>query len=106
MRFLKEKRIKELDWPGNSPDCNAIENIRDIIKVKVYKKNPKRKPELIAAIEDAWNNDTELYENVINAIHSMTRRMNAVIKAKGGHIKLTHDIILCLFSIKTGVRAG
>ena len=30
--FLKKKNIKTLDWPGNSPDFNPIENLRAIIK--------------------------------------------------------------------------
>lgn len=85
MTSLKENRIKVLDWPGNSADCNPFANIRAILKLKVHKKNPKT--ELIAVIDDIWKNDIEVYKNVINTIHLMPRRKNAVIKTRGGNIK-------------------
>jgi transposase len=35
MGFLREKRIAVLDWPGNSPDLNPIENLWSIIKKRL-----------------------------------------------------------------------
>lgn len=87
MEFLKNKRINVLDWPGNSPDCNPIENIWAILKEKVHKRSPKSKSELISTIKDIWENDAELHQSIINAIRSMPKRINLVIKARGGHIR-------------------
>jgi len=33
--FLEQKRIQRLEWPGNSPDLNRIENLWNFIKKKV-----------------------------------------------------------------------
>lgn len=86
MTFLKNKRVEVLDWPGNSPDCNPIENIWAILKAKVHQRCPKTKNELIIAIKTVWDNDTELHQFIINAIHSMPNRIQELIKARGGHI--------------------
>lgn len=34
MKWFREKRIELLDWPGNSPDLNRIEDLWQIIKKK------------------------------------------------------------------------
>ena len=33
--FLKKKNIKALDWPGNNPNLNPIENLWAILKGKM-----------------------------------------------------------------------
>jgi hypothetical protein len=35
MAFLREKRVAVMDWPGNSPDLNPIENLWSIMKKKL-----------------------------------------------------------------------
>ena len=39
--FLKNKNIKTLDRPGNSPGLNPIENLWKILKDKVVDKLPQ-----------------------------------------------------------------
>ena len=39
-KFLGEKNIRRLDWPGNSPDLNPIENLWMLLKNKVSEKQP------------------------------------------------------------------
>jgi hypothetical protein len=37
--FFEENRLEILDWPGNSPDINPIENLWAIIKPRLLKEN-------------------------------------------------------------------
>lgn len=81
-----DKKCKRLEWPSNSPDLNPIENLWYFLKKKILKKVPKNKNELIKAILDVWEN--EIPSNLIeNLIESMPRRIEAVLKNKGGWIK-------------------
>jgi hypothetical protein len=40
MAFLKENKVSVMDWLGNSPDLNPIENLWSILKAKLKKKPP------------------------------------------------------------------
>ena len=39
-KFLEQKKIKTLEWPGNNPDLNPIENLWCVMKNKVSEKHP------------------------------------------------------------------
>lgn len=41
------------EWPGYSPDFNAIELMWNIIKTKIKSKNPKSQRELEMAVDEA-----------------------------------------------------
>ena len=50
-QFLKSKKIQILDWPGNSPDLNPIENLWTVLKHKgSEEQSTNTKEEVIAAV--------------------------------------------------------
>jgi transposase len=88
MAYLREKRVQVLEWPGNSPDLNPIENLWDIVKRRICKGETitttrRLKEKLI----EVWARDPELKTHAQSCIASMPRRVQAVIKAKGGTTK-------------------
>ena len=84
--FLRKQKIKTLDWPGNSPDMNPIENLWHLMKDKVAEKQPTSAKGLVEAIKRVWVSEITV-EYCQNPIDSMPRRLAAVIKSSGGHTK-------------------
>ena len=85
-QFLESKKIQTLDWPGNSPDMNPIENLWTVLKDKVSEKQPTSAMELETAIKEVWASELSA-EYCRSLVESMPRRLEAVIKAKGGPTK-------------------
>ena len=85
--FLRSKNIMTLDWPGNSPDLNPIENVWGIIKRRISSQTTTTKQELISSIIQHWHRNATLSNTLSKLIDSMPKRMQAVIDAKGGHTK-------------------
>jgi transposase len=83
--FFKLKKIKKLEWVPQSPDLNPIEHLWDIIKREVRKIPVSNKQELKTRISAVWDNIEQ--EVLQKLVHSMPRRLEAVIAAKGGPTK-------------------
>jgi transposase len=86
-KWMEDHEITVLDWPPNSPDVNPIEHLWGHIKKKLVKYPAPSKGvwELWERIAEVWNKvEPEVCQNLIE---SMPRRVEAVIKAKGGHTK-------------------
>ena len=73
-----------LDWPAQSPDLNPIEHVWHQLKLRLNK-YPTRATtisELEERIEREWYKFTK--EDCLKYIDSMPRRINAVIRSRGG----------------------
>ena len=84
--FLKKNKISVLEWPGNSPDLNPIENLWTIMKDKAADKHPSSAQHLKQAIKDVLVTEiTQEYCEFL--VSSMPRRIQAVTDSKGCHTK-------------------
>jgi hypothetical protein len=83
--YFKSNGIMVLQWPSQSPDLNPIEYLWAFMKVKVAEKRPRNISELKQVLVTVWNEITP--EITRNLVHSMPRRIEAVLRAKGGNTK-------------------
>ena len=84
-KWFENSQLQVLDWPANSPDLNPIENLWAIVKKKLNKHHPNTSQQLKDAIKTCWNEVTP--RECQQLIHSMPRRIEAVIKARGDGTK-------------------
>lgn len=84
-KWLSDNDVKVLDWPSQSPDLNPIEHLWDHLKRRLndYEEQPTSMHELWQRVEAEWNKIPA--EVCGRLIESMPRRIEAVLKAKGGH---------------------
>ena len=86
-KWMDDQGIVLLDWPAQSPDLNPIEHLWDHTKkqLRKYPTPPTGVWDLWERVVEVWNNiEPEVCQNLIE---SMPRRLEAVIKAKGGNTK-------------------
>jgi transposase len=87
MAFLEENEIQTFEWPPQSPDLSPIENVWNVMKMKMKALNPR--PRTMATMREAcleiWN---ELEDRIrIGLIDGFRGRLTKCIKAKGNIIK-------------------
>ena len=90
--FLQEKAIQVLEWPGNSPDLNPIENLWSIIKQKLRGRDCTTKEKLIEAVIHVWHHDQDVTGYCQSLVDSMPNRVRNVIKNRGAHIMYWKDV--------------
>ena len=89
MQWLALLGIEVIVLPPKSPDLNPIENIWSAISRQVYVglRTYNSKEALLEAIKSAWNQITSNHSTRQNLVDSMIRRLQAVVRAKGGWTK-------------------
>ena len=85
--FLEKQKIKILSWPPQSPDLTPIENLWKQIKGRIGHREhrPKNIKEMVQALREVWPQIKP--ESLLILNNSMPRRLDAVIKNKGGSTK-------------------
>ena len=86
-RFMQEKNIQLLDWPGNSADMNPIESLWKVLKDKMNESTITTKKNLIERLIHMWFHDDYFRQTARTLIERMPSRINAVIAARGGSTK-------------------
>jgi transposase len=86
-KWLNRNKINVLEWPAQSPDMNPIENLWSIInsKIRKRKEKPKDIEELWKIVQEEWYSiDPEIVRTLYL---TMTERVDALYKSKGGYTK-------------------
>lgn len=85
LSFLQDNGVNLLEWPGNSPDLNPIENIWAYVQKLMPRRPPHNADELWEQVQRAWQSvPTRVVRNVID---SMRRRLDSVARANGNFTK-------------------
>lgn len=85
MRYLANKGVEVLEWVGQSPDLNPIENLWSDIDRQSRRRKCKTEEELFAYLKKTW--EEYPVEKLRALIASMPARCRAVIAARGGSTK-------------------
>ena len=85
-QWLKDRHVGVLDWPGNSPDLNPIENMWNYMKNDLQTCDTGSIPKLTTAIKKLWC--TRLTPDYCKKLsHSMPDRIQQVLNGRGAMTK-------------------
>nr|CAH7739946.1 unnamed protein product [Callosobruchus chinensis] len=81
---LENGNIARLEWPAIFIDMNSIEHVWDYVSRIIFNRNnpPRSTQELIVAATEEWDNISQ--EVINNLIIGMHRRVDALIRSRGG----------------------
>ncbi|GFX56234.1 transposable element Tcb1 transposase [Trichonephila clavipes] len=74
--WLKDHTLNRMNWPGQSPDLNPIENLWFKIRYEISKKKPSNKRKLIEALIFSFNHIVTK-DLLLKLVHSMPKRCRA-----------------------------
>jgi transposase len=82
--YLKEQDYKIMEWPPQSPDLNPIENMWQLLKIRLneFETPPKGVQELYERVTKVWY-DVITKEECQKCIESMPKRIKMCLKNKG-----------------------
>jgi len=84
--FFEKKKLVVLDWAGNLPDVNPIENLWSIMKLRLSKMDCTTKAKVISNVNHLWFEDPKIRNNCAKVVESMPNRVQELIQNQGGHI--------------------
>ncbi len=83
-KWKQDNNVRKLPWPSMSPHLNPIENVWDILKIKIGRKKIRTFKGLKSEIKKEWNRLTpELARKLVDSVRN---RLYDVIKAEGDYI--------------------
>jgi transposase len=83
-RFKSNNSIESLPWPSQSPDCNPIENVWSLMKLKINNRPLTSVNNFCRRIKKEWKNlSTEFAEKLVL---SMENRITLLIQREGDYI--------------------
>lgn len=85
MNWFNHNNISLMDWPPQSPDLNIIENAWSYLKTLVERHEIHTLQDVWEAAEHEWMNIPNEYFQKL--IESMPRRVEEVIRRKGGQTR-------------------
>jgi transposase len=85
--YLHDVGIDTMNWLARSPDLNPIEHLWDVVgkQVRARRGELVSLQELRRVVQEEWDNTPQ--EEIQHLIESMPRRLEAVIRARGGNTK-------------------
>lgn len=83
--WFRLNNVPLLRTPARSPDISPIENLWQIVKRKLAGRHFQNQNQLWEAILESWNSIP--LDTIINLINSLPRRIEAVIRSRGGPTK-------------------
>jgi hypothetical protein len=83
--WLEENEVDLLTWPAQSPDLNPIEHLWEILFQKISGKRPGSAVQLYEMLEAEWKSIS--VDVCADLVSSMPRRVEAVLKARGGYTR-------------------
>lgn len=84
--FFAQSGINVLQWPGNSPDLNPIDNLWSNWKQKLAKEDCTAKTSMLSLLIKVWFHKDELEKTCQKLVESMPKLCQEMERNKGGHI--------------------
>ena len=81
IRWREEKRIKKIDWPSMSPDPAPIENVWQLLKMKLRSKKLTAYQSLVSVIKHECKALPR--ELVLKLVRGMENRISEVVESHG-----------------------